>query len=108
MDNVPPAGHENCRRCMPVAPGVPITVHLVPEAQDDGTVIGTDGLSIGAQIAVVSSCGDRSDADVGRVHLHEWHGAVFGRSLCETNSERLLPSAVIYEHAGFDSGSCRE
>src|ERR1019366_9671784 len=37
--DVPPGGHEHSRGSFAVAPGVPVTVHLVAKAQDDRVMI---------------------------------------------------------------------
>ena len=62
-DDVPPGRDEHRRRRFRVAPGVPVSVHLVAEAHDDRVVVGADGLRVGAQVAVVAPGGDSRDTD---------------------------------------------
>ena len=75
-----------------------MTVHLVAEAQDYRVMVGTDGLGVSAQIIVVPSGGNRSDAGFRRVHLHERYRAIVSHGLGEAGLERLQPSAVVNDH----------
>src|ERR1039457_5353690 len=97
-----PSGDKNVRGSVRVSPGVPVTIHLVAEAQNDGIMVSADGLGVGAQIAVVISIGDRSYAYSRWVHLYEWYRALAGCSGGKVSLERLWPSAVVADHAWID------
>ena len=78
------------------------------EAQDDAASVGTDGVSVGAQVLVVLPGRDRGEADVGGVDLHEWQCAMLGRLGSEAGLEGLRPSAVVGDQAWADPRGPRE
>src|ERR1019366_1119496 len=107
-DEVAPGSHEHRRGRFPVPPGVPVAVHLVTEAQDDRVAVGTDSLSVSAQVAVVPSGSDRGNADAVRVHLHKRHRTVIGRGRGKPDWEGYIPSAIVHNHIWPSPGSVPE
>src|SRR5690348_5511033 len=105
---MPPCSYENGRGCMGVTPSIPVAVHLVTEAQDDCMMVGANGLSVGVQIVVVVSGGDRRHVCFCGVYLHEWHRAHTSYSRGEAYFERLHPSAVVDDDPRLDSSRHRE
>src|SRR5215469_11663287 len=93
---------------MPVAPGVPVAVHLMTEAQDDWTTERAHRLRVGIQVAVVLPGCDQGEADAKRVDLHERHRTVLSRRRSEIDPEGLAPRAVIHDHIRSDPRGCRE
>ena len=108
VNNMPPSSHKYGRRRVPVAPRVPSTVHLMPEAEDDRVIKGANSLSVGLQVAVILPGRNRGEANVSRIHLHEWHRTMLGSRRSESHLERLEPATVVWNHVRLDSRRCRE
>src|ERR1700730_73261 len=73
VDDVPPGGHKHRWGCVPVCPGVPIPIHLVPEADDDALAslcaVAGHGGGKSLQIGVELAGGDRREVDARRFYL---------------------------------------
>ena len=93
--DVPPRRHERRRRDMAVAPRVPVSVHLMPEADDHRMAEVPDTVGKRAQVAVVTARRDRGDRGVGRIHLQDRDGPVPADRLRERSREGLTPAAVV-------------
>ena len=102
-DDVPPGRHEHRRGRFLVAPGVPVSVHLVAEAHDDRVAVAAHGPGVGPQVAVVPPGGDGGDADAVRVQLHDRHRAITGHGRGEASLEGLEPAAVVGHQARLDA-----
>ena len=96
-DQVPPRGHEHPGRGVPVAPGIPVAVHLGREADDHRVPVGPDLAGVGADEGVVAARGYRGQAGVTGIDLHERHRPVRVHLAGEARVEGFLPAAVV-EH----------
>src|SRR5690242_10636431 len=97
-DDVAPGSHERSRPPVPIAPRVPVAVHLMTEAQDYRVLISTDSLGIRAQVAIVPTGSDGGDIDSIRIHLYERHRTVIRCGIGEANRERHEPSAIVHNN----------
>ena len=107
-NDVPPGSHERRRRSVPVAPGVPVAVHLMAEAQNDRATVIADSLSVRSQVCVVPPRRDRGKADTRWVDLNKGYCAMRSYVRGESGLERLKPSAVVHNKLGTEPSRCAE
>src|SRR5262245_5672710 len=92
---MPPRRYKRRRRDVPIAPRIPVAVHLMPEADDNRVAKVTDAAGIATEVNVVGTGGDRRDRRVGGVDLHVGNNAVSVDSSRERGREWLRPATVI-------------
>ena len=93
--DVPPRGHERRGRGVPVAPRVPVGVHLVAEPDDHWAAERAHAVRERAQVAVVAAGCDPRDRGQGGIPLKQCDRAVPAHRGRERHLEWLAPAAVV-------------